>query len=557
MKLFNTFYGKIIGFILSVGIIFLILFVILVFYKYKQENLILNTSEQKYISDMNALFDMKSSQMSKSLFDYTFWDEFVTAINENDTNWYKENIEFSSEVYDFDYACVYNKNFEVVYEQYNTNSIDSNLISDETIRHLYKTRFADFFLNTNGKIVEVCAASVHPSSDPRHDKTEPQGYLLVVREFDQKYISELEKICASNICLTSSASDTIIGRYTLEFRKGLSGWDGKPAGWIVFQRILELNSGVTQVVIYTMFFFVLLTLIIFLVFARRWINRPLKLVTEILKTGNPEAVAFLKESPAEFGRIGFLFDDHIRQKQELQEAKERAEKSDRLKSAFLANMSHEIRTPMNSILGFSGLLEEETSEIVRTQYLKIIQTNGDNLMKLIDDLMDLSKIEAGDLKMRYSNFSINGLFEELNEVFLNEMEKRKRSEVQLNFQLPNGDLTIYSDPYRIKQVLSNLLTNSVKFTVLGNISFDCKKVNDEFIFSVSDTGTGIPEKDQEKIFGRFTKFNYNSLNSEGSGIGLSIVEKIVTMLGGRVWFKSQVGEGSCFYFSIPAKQNPV
>jgi signal transduction histidine kinase len=506
---FNTFYGKIRVFILSVGITFLILFVILTFYKYKQEKQILDSSEQKYVGDMNAIFEMKSAQMSKSLFDYTFWDEFVTAIHKNDTSWYKENIEFSSDVYDFDYVCVYNKNFGVVYEQYNSSSIDRNIFSKEFVTGLHKSRFANYFQNLNGKIVEVCAASVHPTRDPEHDKTEPEGYLLVVREFDQKYLSDLQKICASEIYLTSSDPTSGVGRFTLETKKELFGWDGKPVAWIIFQRVLNLNSGATQIVMYTMLAFVLVTLLLFIIFARRWINRPLELVTDILTKDNPESIARLKTSPAEFGRIGHLFEDHMKQKKDLQEAKERAEKSDRLKTAFLENMSHEIRTPMNSILGFSELLEEETSESIRMQYLKTIQSNGDNLMKLLDDLMDLSKIEAGDLIMRYSNFSVGKMFAELKEIFSNELIKREKLDVKLNYLLPNVELSLYSDPYRIKQVLSNLLTNAVKFTVEGNITFECQKVNDELIFSVSDTGTGIPEKDQRVIFERFMKFNYN------------------------------------------------
>lgn len=552
---YSTIFGKIRAFIIAVGIIFLVLFLVLVFYKYKQEKEILDSSELKYIGDMNALFEMKSSQMSKSLFDYTYWDEFVTAINENDTSWYNENIEFSSEVYDFDYACVYNKDFEIAYEQYNSSFIDSNIISDEIIRHLYKTRFANFFLNTNGRIVEVCAASVHPTNDPDHNKTEPTGYMLVIREFDQKFITEMEKICASKISLTSTDSIDRVGRFTLVTKKNLLGWDGKPVSWIVFRRTLDLNSGATQLIMVTMLAFVLLILFTFNTFAQKWVNKPLELVTDILKADNPESIELLKNAPAEFGRIGFLFDEHVKQKNELQEAKERAEKSDKLKSAFLANMSHEIRTPMNSILGFSELLEEEASESLRAQYLKIIQSNGDNLMKLIDDLMDLSKIEAGELTMRFSDFNIGEMFADMKEIFSSELLKREKSDIQLSYELPNGNLTLYSDPNRIKQVLSNLLTNATKFTVSGSITFGCHRQNDEFIFSVTDTGTGIPEADQKRIFERFTKFNYHSLNSEGSGIGLSIVEKIVSMLNGRVWLKSVVGEGSSFYFSIPDKSS--
>jgi signal transduction histidine kinase len=446
---------------------------------------------------------------------------------------------------------VYNKNFEIIYDQYNSNSIDSNLISDEAIRNLYKTRFANFFLNANGKIVEVCAASVHPTIDPGHDKTEPEGYLLVIREFDRNFISDMEKICASKIYLSSNDSISKSGRNTLDFKKALYSWDGKPVAWLNFQRILDLNSGTTQVIIFAMLSFVLLIMLTFILIVQKWINRPLHLVKDILKTENRQSIELLKASPAEFGRIGVLFDDYIRQKHELVEARDQAEKSDKLKSAFLANMSHEIRTPMNSILGFSELLEDELDYETKTQYIKTIQSNGDNLMKLLTDLMDLSKIEAGDLTMRYSNFSINEMFSELKEVFSKELERRKRNDVQLTCLLPRDELIIYSDPYRIRQVITNLLTNAVKFTTSGSITLECEKVNGEYIFSVADTGTGIPQEDQELIFERFTKFNYKSLNSEGSGIGLSIVDKILRMLKGRIWFQSTVGIGSTFYFSIP------
>jgi signal transduction histidine kinase len=306
---------------------------------------------------------------------------------------------------------------------------------------------------------------------------------------------------------------------------------------------------------FTMLAYVILILLAFYLVAHKWINKPLRLVTEILVTDSSNAIDHLKKAPAEFGRIGQLFENYVYQKQELQVAKERAEKSDKLKSAFLANMSHEIRTPMNGILGFSELLEDETDEQTRTQYLKMIQSNGDNLMKLLNDLMDLSKIEAGELSLSFSNFSVNDMFIELEKSYKLELEKRHRSNVQLIAEISDTDLIVYSDPYRIRQVLCNFLSNAVKFTVQGKIILSCRLENNEVVFSVSDTGTGIPESDQKNIFERFTKYNYQWLNSEGSGIGLSISEKIVGILNGRIWFTSVYGEGSCFYFSIPKRNH--
>jgi len=230
---------------------------------------------------------------------------------------------------------------------------------------------------------------------------------------------------------------------------------------------------------------------------------------------------------------------------------ERALKSEKLKSAFLANMSHEIRTPMNSIIGFSELLKQNSDEEEFETFKNNIEDNGKNLLRLIDDIIDLSKIEAGDLKMESNDFTVRELMRDCQAHFTRELEKKGRSYLMIALNLPEEDFVIRSDYMRLKQVLSNLLSNAVKFTTEGGITLGCKKNGKELTFSVSDTGTGIPEKDQDKVFDRFTSYNYEGMNTEGSGIGLSIVQKIAEILRGRVWFTSEEGIGSTFYVSIP------
>jgi signal transduction histidine kinase len=238
-------------------------------------------------------------------------------------------------------------------------------------------------------------------------------------------------------------------------------------------------------------------------------------------------------------------------KKDFVRQKEKAIRSDKLKSAFLSNMSHEIRTPMNAIVGFSELLENENDYVKRHQYINIVKNSGNNLLKLINDIIDLSKIEAGDLHLSYTNFSIRELFDEIKQIYTLELLRKEKSDIQLSYNLPDNDIIINSDQMRLKQVFFNLLNNSVKFTSKGSITYSCEKKGGELFFAVSDTGTGIPEEDQNRIFERFAKFNYEGKNNEGSGIGLSIVEKIVGLFKGRVWLKSAVGEGTTFFFSVP------
>lgn len=238
-------------------------------------------------------------------------------------------------------------------------------------------------------------------------------------------------------------------------------------------------------------------------------------------------------------------------KKEFIRQKEKAMKSDKLKSAFLANMSHEIRTPMNAIIGFSQLLSDGAGSDNKQQYINIIQNSGNNLLRLINDIIDLSKIEAAELEIKQSEMSVRDLFIELKDVYSIEILKKEKTDVQISYNLSDIDIFIQSDPLRLKQILSNLLSNALKFTSSGTIIFSCEKKGKELIFTVSDTGTGIPEEDQSKIFERFTKFNYQGMNTEGTGIGLSIAEKLVSLLNGRIWFNSVVGKGTEFFFSIP------
>ena len=238
-------------------------------------------------------------------------------------------------------------------------------------------------------------------------------------------------------------------------------------------------------------------------------------------------------------------------KRDFLRQKEKAERSDKLKSAFLANMSHEIRTPMNSIVGFSRLLQEETDQENKDHFGNIIQRSSNHLIGLIDDIIDLSKIEAGELTIKYSSVNLSNLLEELTATYSIELQKRKKEKVVLKYEFNDEDMRILSDYGRLKQVLSNLISNAVKFTSEGEIILRCSKNSKEVIFSVSDTGTGIPIEDQQKIFQRFTSINYSGLNTEGTGIGLSISEKIIQALNGKIWLQSKAGEGSVFYVSIP------
>lgn len=250
--------------------------------------------------------------------------------------------------------------------------------------------------------------------------------------------------------------------------------------------------------------------------------------------------------------------------EELIAAKNKAEESDKLKSAFLANMSHEIRTPMNAILGFSQLLDEPgLTEEDQSHYISLIQNSGNDLMNLIDDIIDISKIEAGQMKVVKTRYLVNQVLRELY-IGFNELLKTGKQKDNLTLEyLPPKNAESYiinSDVDRFKQVLRNLLNNALKFTDQGTISFGFNPVKfqgqDVFEFFVTDTGIGIPKDKLEFIFESFTQVNASDTKVYGgTGLGLSITKKIVEILGGSIHVKSILGQGSSFIFTIPSEMH--
>lgn len=230
---------------------------------------------------------------------------------------------------------------------------------------------------------------------------------------------------------------------------------------------------------------------------------------------------------------------------ELLSAKDRAEESNRLKSAFLANMSHEIRTPLNAIIGFSNILASAEEEQEKQEYINIIESNNTLLLQLISDILDLSKIEAGTLEFSYSNVELNDIISEIESVA---QYRTKANGIELVAEKALPSLRIKTEKNRLMQVLNNLLNNATKFTSQGSITFGYELRDKQLYFYVKDTGCGIPADKVDSIFGRFVKLNSFV---QGTGLGLSICQTIVEHMGGHIGVESEEGKGSTFWFIIP------
>lgn len=232
--------------------------------------------------------------------------------------------------------------------------------------------------------------------------------------------------------------------------------------------------------------------------------------------------------------------------QELTQARIRAEESDRMKSLFLANTSHELRTPLNAILGFSELLAGEPTPEEKADYVRIIRTNSEMLLQLVRDILDLSKIEAGTLEYTYSEEELNTLCEELEGVY--RLKRPAGSDVRIDFERRYPSCRLHTDRQRLAQVLSNFLSNAIKFTPKGKIVFGYEIREEDVYFYTTDTGVGVSEEQVGQLFRRFVKIGSRK---QGVGIGLAISKSIVESMGGRIGAESVEGRGSTFWFTLP------
>ncbi len=289
-----------------------------------------------------------------------------------------------------------------------------------------------------------------------------------------------------------------------------------------------------------------------------------------LKHKNEELQAAEEELITANDELHWVNDELEKNNQEILVAKEKAENADKLKSAFLANMSHEIRTPLNGILGFSQLLKKDDISVEdKNNFIEIINANGNQLLTIINDIIDISKIEANQIKMFETDANVNVLLDELYTIYSSEI-KIKKKEIKLKLTKPVKEkFFVLTDEVRIKQVFSNLLSNAIKFTQKGEIEYGVEfNKEDQLLFFVKDTGIGIARNELDVVFERFRQADSSSTRQfGGTGLGLTISKRLINLLGGDIWVESvkedlsvglsadrhgKVG-GSQFYFTIPFK----
>lgn len=556
-------YKKLVLLIIIIGSLFTVMYIALFYYIERQEYIVHENAKDRLNKEAHSLFELKSEPLLSTIIDFTFWDEFVDYFNNLDEEWFDEDVATIIESYDIDYVAVFDLETKLLRSQKTGNIETESFIPQDAFKLLHEKKLIKFHIRIPEGIVEVMGATVHPSDDPEKDNTEPSGYFFISRLLDNEYTDNLKQISGASVYISQ---DTITSKQLANQKETLAfipliNWNNEQTSQLIFSRPLNIHFDTTKQLFYIILFAFFINLLLIIYFSKRWFYMPLRLVTKILKTKNKKAIKSLKTIPGEFGEIGALFEINNQQNEALIKAKNKAEEGDRLKMAFLTNLSHEIRTPMNAVLGFSDLLKDASlSKEERLEYIKIIGKSGKNLVLIIDDLIEMSKIDSAQIEPNYSPVNLQASLKEIYESVKITIEKSKQINLMLELPEVPVEKNVMLDVTKLKQIITNLLTNAIKFTDQGFVKFGytVDTSNNKLVFTVEDSGHGIHKDDQSSIFNRFSKLDKKSSEfKSGLGLGLAISKAYVEMMGGELSLKSELNKGSTFTFTLPLRYNKL
>ena len=547
----NTF-SRIVFLLVIVTIGLLLVLSTLYLYMREQEKKIFKTSTELYENEIHSLLKLNTKPYTSVIEEITYWDEFVTFCKTKDLKWFNTSVANVLKINQADYVGAYDINERFITKVSNSKIKTKHFIPIDCFKRLKDKKIDKFYCKIPEGIVEIYGATVHPSDDPYKNKYKPQGYFFIVRLLDTSYFAEIEKICTSNISFYKGGERPA---KTVSTLIPLTDCQGNIVAQLYCKRAYDIDFWITKFILLIMAIAVVLSALTYYYFSVKWARLPISLIKKILIKEDQASINSLKNIKGEFRYIGKLFEQNIVQRNEIQKAREKAEESDRLKSAFLTNLSHEIRTPLNAVIGFSDLLDNtKIPESDKIEYRKIINRSGKNLITIIDDLIEMSRIDAQQVQTLYSDFDLHKLIKNI----FSSLQKNTTAKKEIIFEIENKTplftRKIISDKTKLERILKNLLSNAIKFTDTGiiDLTYEIDETNNHIIFNIKDSGIGIDSENIEDIFKRFRKVqNDHTIRGGGLGLGLTIAKEYINMLNGEIWVHSEMGVGTTFSFYIP------
>lgn len=518
----------------------------------KQSTFYKETGKNQFLQSIRLYIASKETDLKNTIYDYTYWDETMNFLKSKDKRWANDNLDASLTTFKFHALYVFGTEQNNIYSINDENypQLRNLPVDFQVFKPLHKKRYIHSFHYKDSLLLEIFGTTIHPTSDPEK-LTEPGGYMFYARVWNNEFLKAFSSVTSTIITISKNRPLKTQGKEDeIETVLALKTFENNPEAYIHFSKKLEGYSIFTNSAkFYLWILMISSVLIIFILIytTRQFIHKPLIVIEDSLKNNSIEKTHELSRYSKEFYEIGILIRNFLQQKQELFIAKEKAEESDRLKSAFLANMSHEIRSPLNGIIGFSELLKERQTDEKTNRYANYISVRSRDLLRIINDILDFSRIEAQQLNIQTKIFKLHPLLEELENTYIKDEAGKN-----INISFKKGpDSEINTDEFRLKQVFINLIDNAIKFTENGTVEVGYKLEKSNVQFYVKDTGIGIPEDKTNIIFERFRQINDSASRQGGNGLGLAICKGIIELMKGRIWVVSEEGKGSTFYFSIP------
>lgn len=535
---------------INVFSIALVLTVLLYITNIKKE--ILDNYNNQFQDEISRIIQLRLNEVISSMESEANWNDFVDYLKTKDSSWYNEMYANPS-LFKSDYIGVYGLDNKIINHTNTANIKEVDFIPKEALIALNKSVKSRFYLKTSDGIIQVFGIVITRSNDKIKQK--PEGYFILARKINTAFIQKIEKTTNSTITLINSQENKQAKNYTLQCTVDLKDYKNQFVTRVYFERPFEKFIANILKSLYFILFISLILLLLSFFYTEKWISIPLNAITKALETGDKESIGILKNTEGDFKNIGALFEENAKQKSKLVKAKLKAEESDKLKSSFLSNLSHEIRTPINAIVGFNELLmNTEVGKEEQQEYLSVIDKSGKNLIAIIDDLIEMSKIESHQTRPNYTAVNMESCIKDLYDSIKITNKKAKKIDFKLIENKNSAPYPIKTDEVKLKQIITNLVTNALKFTEQGSVEFgyEIDEPNNKVVFKVKDTGFGIDEKNQQYIFDRFRRVGGDhTIKIGGLGLGLAISKAYAEMLGGTIALESKLGKGSEFYFTIP------
>lgn len=527
--------------------------------------------EKNFFIILDRFLSTRSEPVTKYLHDISIWDESVNFMKRRDRRYLIDNIDLSGDVYGIGETWIYTPQFKEIYYYSNSRILSKavNLapVIPSIISRFSRERFFTFYYKKGDTVYEISAASIHPNKDLKRE-TPPAGFILTAMPFDMEYIEQLKKESplVADIHIDFEKDTPPYDPDTIALTKTLNDVDNSDTAFLhvtLYSRYLrDLHSTFRLKKIFL--FFLIFILALSTAGFRYGVIIPIREINKLLFIHNyiPKPEKFRFAAP-EFRKIIELVDINKSVELQLGEAlretaihREIAEKATKAKSEFLANMSHEIRTPMAGVLGFTDMLLDTTMDPVQKELATGMKISATTVMDIINDILDMSKIESGKFVLLEEPFNISSFLDSI--IWL---LRGFASDRDIGIRLDNRIAhcaAVSGDAKRLKQILLNLGSNAIKFTLEGEVLITASSApagpeEVDLTIAVADTGIGMNEEQVSRIFRQYEQVHNPATFSGGTGLGLAITRSLVTVMGGTLDVESEPGKGSTFTLKLRMK----